>query len=146
MSITMIVFLCFSLFFFVVFCLLSSLSPWIAFRHCFPEQVPRICVFGFYFRLLRIFHIGLPNRQTAISFDYSPEFPGHDGHGGNGTKTSRKRKKKKNSGEEREREKKNWATKRKLGNQQSKEKRFFFFFPFLVVCVYPIKINLFPCD
>ena len=29
---------------------------------------------------------------------------------------------------------KNWATKRKLGNQQSKEKRFFFFLFLLFVC------------
>ena len=65
-------------------------------------------MFGFYFRLLRRFHIGLPNRQTAISFDYSPEFPGHDGHGGNGTKTSRKEEKR--ILEKRERENK------KLGN------------------------------
>ena len=110
-----------------------------------PED---LCVFGFYFRLLRIFHIGLPNRQTAISFDYSSEFPGHDGHGGNGTKTSRKRKRILEKRErERQREKKTGQLKGNWGiNRAKKNDSSFFFFSFLVVCVYPIKINLFPCD
>jgi hypothetical protein len=49
---------------------------------------------------------------------------------------------------ERDREKKktgqlkgNWGINRAKKNDSS-----FFFFSFLVVCVYPIKINLFPCD
>ena len=121
---------CFSL---LVFCLLSSLSPWIAFRHCFPGQVPRICVClafisDYCVDFISDCRIDKQQSVSTIRLNFLDMMDTAEME-----QKPVEKKKKEFWRSERERIK-NWATKRKLGNQQSKEKRFFFFLFLLFVC------------